>query len=316
MRAVKWFILALAAAAPVHVYAADECTALTDAFADAIRSKQGAAIESAFNAIARNVECDFEKDKFRVLAVNAEIDVLFDPAQTSAHKAALAFVTETLAVAGRWQLAEKLGDYFWRTGNQHEAKTWYEAALSISDMHPLNPLTYESRQKLANKASGAWILASNDDEGRKPANPIRAVGPDGRVTGVLAISNKGAKPVAVPLPVNFVFAKTDFTPVGQAAADDLAKAIAELGVQSLTLIGHADPIGDKDYNLILSRQRAERLRDYLLAKLASAGAAPVIRATGVGDTQPFDISVLPIRPSEEEIYALDRRVEFIREDQQ
>ena len=151
MRAMKWFILAFVAAAPVHAYAADECTALTDAFADAIRSKQGPAIESAFNAIARNVECDFEKDKFRVLAVDAEIDVLSDPAQSSAHKAALAFVTQTLAVAGRWQLAEKLGDYFWRTGNQPEAKTWYEAALSIADTHPLNPLTYEDRQKLAEK---------------------------------------------------------------------------------------------------------------------------------------------------------------------
>ena len=316
MKAMKWFILTFVVAAPVHAYAADECSALTDAFGDAMRSKQGPAIESAFNAIARNVECDFEKDKFRVSAVDAEIDVLSDPAQSSAHKAALAFVTQTLVVAGRWQPAEKLGDYFWRTGNQPEAKTWYEAALSIADSHPLNPLTYEDRQKLAEKASGAWILASNDDEGRKPAKPIRAVGPDGRVSGVLAISNKGAKPVAVPLPVNFVFGKTDFTPVGQSAADDLANAIAELGVQSLTLIGHADPIGDKNYNLTLSRQRAERLREYLLARLASAGAAPVIHTTGVGDTQPFDISVLPIRPSQEEIYALDRRVEFIREDQQ
>jgi outer membrane protein OmpA-like peptidoglycan-associated protein len=315
MKYAKWFIPILAAAAP-HAYAADECQTLTDTFDDAVRSKQGPAIERAFNAIARNVECDFEKDKFRVAAIDAQIGVLSDPAQSSAHKAALAFVTDTLSVAGRWRLAEKLGDYFWRAGNQPEAKTWYEAALSIADTHPMYPLSYEDRQKLAQKASGAWILASNDDEGRKPVNPIRAVGPDGRVTGVLALSNKGAKPVAVPLPVNFVFAKTDFTPVGQAAADDLAKAIAEAGVQSLKLIGHADPIGDKTYNLVLSRQRAERLRDYLLGKLAGAGAAPVIHTTGVGDTQPFDISVLPVRPSQEEIYALDRRVEFLREDQQ
>ena len=137
------------------------------------------------------------------------------------------------------------------------------------------------------------------------------------MTGVLLeLSNKGAKPVAVPLPVNFVFAKTEFTPVGQAAADDLAKAIAELGVQSFTLVGHADPIGGKGYNLTLSRERAERLREYLLEKLASAGAKPEIRTTGVGDTEPFDISVLPAQPSQDEIYALDRRVEFIPNDRQ
>ena len=87
-------------------------------------------------------------------------------------------------------------------------------------------------------------------------------------------------------------------------------------MHSLTLIGHADPIGDKTYNLTLSRRRAERLRAYLLAELAGAGAAPVIDTRGVGDTEPFDMSILPIRPSEEEIYALDRRVEFIREDRQ
>jgi outer membrane protein OmpA-like peptidoglycan-associated protein len=316
MKAMKWFILTFVVAAPIHAYAAEECSALTDAFGDAMRSKQGPAIESAFNAIAKNVECDFEKDKYRVSAIDAEIGVLSDPAQSSGRKAALAFVTESLSIAGQWRLAEKLGDYFWRAGNEPEAKTWYEGALSMADTHPAYPLSHEDRQKLAQKASGAWILASNDDEGRKPAKLIRAVGPDGRVTGVLALSNKGAKPVAVPLPVNFVFGKTDFTPIGQAAADDLATAIAEGGVQSLTLIGHADPVGDKNYNLVLSRQRADRLRNYLLGKLASAGAAPVIHTTGVGDTQPFDISVLPVQPSQEEIYALDRRVELIREDQQ
>lgn len=316
MKALKWFVPLFLAAASVHAYA-DECQVLTDAFDAAVRSKQGPVIESAFNAIARNVECDFEKDKFRVAAVAAEIGVLSDPAQSSAHKAALAFVTQTLAVAGRWQLAEKLGDQFWRAGNQPEAKNWYEAALSIADTHPGDPIGFGDRQKLTQKASGAWILASNDDQGRKPAPPIRAVGPDGRVTGVLLeLSNRGAKPVAVPLPVNFVFAKTEFTPVGQAAADDLAKAIAELGVQSFTLVGHADPIGGKGYNLTLSRERAERLREYLLEKLASAGAKPEIRTTGVGDTEPFDISVLPAQPSQDEIYALDRRVEFIPNDRQ
>ena len=136
MKALKWFVPLFLAAASVHAYA-DECQVLTDAFDAAVRSKQGPVIESAFNAIARNVECDFEKDKFRVAAVAAEIGVLSDPAQSSAHKAALAFVTQTLAVAGRWQLAEKLGDQFWRAGNQPEAKNWYEAALSIADTHPV-----------------------------------------------------------------------------------------------------------------------------------------------------------------------------------
>lgn len=311
MKSLRWLSPVFVLAAPAPALAADLCKTLTTDFDSAIHSKQGPAIENAFDAIESDVECGFAIDDYRAPAVAAEIQVLSDPAQGSAHAAALEFATKKLSVAGRWQLAEKLGDYFYKAGNQGDARKWYGEAQSFSRSHPVNPSSEEERSRLAKKAEGLLLLASNDDEGRKHVQVASATTAHAGVRAVL-VDDRGVKPVPVSLPINFVFAKSDFTQVGQAAADDLADAIHEQGVKSLLLIGHTDPRGDKMFNLNLSRQRAERLRAYLLARLANAGDAPEIRTLGVGDQQPFDFSVLPVRPSQEEIYALDRRVEFLR----
>jgi OOP family OmpA-OmpF porin len=53
---------------------------------------------------------------------------------------------------------------------------------------------------------------------------------------------------------------------------------------SLKLAGHTDNVGSKDYNLKLSKERAESVKSYLVSK----GANPSrIEATGYGESQPI-----------------------------
>ena len=66
--------------------------------------------------------------------------------------------------------------------------------------------------------------------------------------------------------------------------------------------GHTDVRGDADYNLNLSQQRADAVRQYLI----NAGVdGTTLTAVGFGETQPLDASITP------EAHAKNRRTEFI-----
>ena len=119
---------------------------------------------------------------------------------------------------------------------------------------------------------------------------------------------RGAVAIPVPLPINFETGTTDFTPTGQQAAQELAKALAEENPPSITLVGHTDERGQAAYNMALSQHRAEKVRDFL----AQQGIHTDVKIIAKGSSDPFDPSVLPSEPSQEEKWALDRRVELVR----
>ena len=112
----------------------------------------------------------------------------------------------------------------------------------------------------------------------------------------------------VPLPINFVTGETTFTPVGEKAAAELAEAIKQQNVHVVTLVGHTDPRGEHQYNMALSIHRAEALRAYLQSHGISAD-----QCHGKGPDQPFDVSLSGPSVSQEEEWALDRRVEWLRD---
>lgn len=78
----------------------------------------------------------------------------------------------------------------------------------------------------------------------------------------------------------------DILPQGQRELADLAQKLREyqqLGQTSVIVIGHTDRKGDEAYNMNLSNKRAQTVRSYLI----NQGINPnVIRATGVGESQP------------------------------
>jgi outer membrane protein OmpA-like peptidoglycan-associated protein len=111
------------------------------------------------------------------------------------------------------------------------------------------------------------------------------------------------------VPVNFYFGQARFTPAGEKAVEELAEAVKQQNVETLTLVGHTDPRGDRQYNVELSKRRAAAARDYLL----SHGVKARILVDGKGPDEPFDISLLGRPVTQEEAWALDRRVEWIRQ---
>ena len=120
---------------------------------------------------------------------------------------------------------------------------------------------------------------------------------------------RGAQAVAVPLPINFFVDETRFTPVGEEAIAELVEAVKEQKVDGMILVGHTDPRGNHNYNVELSKRRAAAVRDYLL----SHGVSAHIDVEGKGPDSPFDVSLLGRPVTKEEEWALDRRVEWVRQ---
>jgi outer membrane protein OmpA-like peptidoglycan-associated protein len=94
---------------------------------------------------------------------------------------------------------------------------------------------------------------------------------------------------AQPLPptqftLYFVEGKDEFTDESKRILDGILAAIAQRPVPDLLVIGHTDKVGTDTYNDALSRQRAEVVRNALLAR----GIAPdKVLAIGRGKREPI-----------------------------
>lgn len=306
------FAALLAAAGSTSAFA--DCHAKTAAFDAAVSARAPADILHAYNDIKDDTGCDFDIDQFRPRAIGAMIDALNDPSKAAEAGMAEQFAIANIPIAVDWRLAEKLGDHYAAARKSPKALEWYEAALDLAHATPADKFGSTEWKRLEQKAAAAKIAASNDDEGRSSGQfaPSRAAA-DGTVGGVLAPPpNRAVEAEAVALPINFYFDSARFTPAGEKAVQELLAAIQQQGVPALRLIGHADPRGDRRYNIALSLKRAEAVRAFLLQELSRHGAAVEIQVQGVGAEQPFDVSVLAYQPSPDELYELERRVDFVR----
>lgn len=82
--------------------------------------------------------------------------------------------------------------------------------------------------------------------------------------------------------VFFDFDKTDIRSDSASILDRVIDAIAALGSNSVTLVGHADRAGPTSYNQGLSERRAEAVRSYLDRK----GVDATMEVTGRGEEDP------------------------------
>jgi outer membrane protein OmpA-like peptidoglycan-associated protein len=292
--------------------AAADCPALAAAFDRAVAAKSIDGEVSAMSGIAKDIGCNRRTDEFRRKLIDSMIDLAGDPQVSAAdQKKALERAEGTIAIGGTWRHAEHLADFYARRNDNAAALSWYETALSRVASIPSEPASADDIRQLRTRASAAKILASDDDGGKKPAKLAESHREmDGRIGGIYSRDLlRGAEVEAVPLPINFVTGETKFTAVGEQAVGELAKALGEQTVKAMTLVGHADPRGDRQFNLSLSKRRAEAVRDYL----AQHGVSAQIGVQGVGSDQPFDAALLGRPVSQDEAWALDRRVEWVRD---
>ena len=81
----------------------------------------------------------------------------------------------------------------------------------------------------------------------------------------------------------FEFDMYELLPVGRAALDDFIDQLKGATFGMIRAVGHADRLGSEAYNQILSEERAEAVKAYLVGKGFEPGR---VQAEGRGATQP------------------------------
>jgi len=211
-----------------------------------------------------------------------------------------------------WQAAATLGEV--RFGERHfaDAAVSFDRAIEIvknETLTPNAPSKFEI-EELVDRATQARLLAANGRSDDKAATFVTAANDrrDGKVGGIYSPSVRGIVPHALPLPITFDYGKASLTAIGQDAARDLAKVIVEQQPGKVVIVGHTDVQGDAELNVKLSDERAAAVAAFLQLN----GVSVPIETLGVGATQPYqilDASGL----SQDDIYALNRRVEWRRD---
>lgn len=83
----------------------------------------------------------------------------------------------------------------------------------------------------------------------------------------------------------FAFDKATLTPVGKSRIENMIEGMRQAGVtglNSMTIVGHTDPLGSADYNLQLSQERAMAVRNYLVERGVPGS---IITTEGRGESQ-------------------------------
>jgi outer membrane protein OmpA-like peptidoglycan-associated protein len=290
------------------------CEDLARDFDRAVAARSLDSASRALAAIADDMVCGARVDEFRARLVDFLVTYAGSPGIAEADRARVLKMAEgTIAISRNWRGAEKFADYFMGRGDKVSAFEWYQQSVSFLSSNPGERAPSEERRILMTKLAAAQSLANDDHEGRTQIEYVPVTrGIDGSLEGIYSRALlRGAEAVPIPIPINFYTNETRFTSTGEKAMQELATAVLEQRVRTMKLIGHADPRGTAQHNMDLSRRRVEAVRDELLRR----GVRAEIRIEWKGKEQPFDISVLPYRPAQEEEWQLDRRVEWEREAQ-
>lgn len=137
---------------------------------------------------------------------------------------------------------------------------------------------YDYRDKCPNTPAGRKV----DADGCELPLPAAAAAPEPAAPAPAALA-----PAAAPAPVmagaNFDFDKAVIRPEDVAKLDQDVATLKEWGDVKVEVAGHTDSIGSEEYNMGLSRRRAEAVRNYLVDK---GIAAERLTMTGYGESQP------------------------------
>jgi outer membrane protein OmpA-like peptidoglycan-associated protein len=102
--------------------------------------------------------------------------------------------------------------------------------------------------------------------------------------------------------VQFDTGKATIKPISTKLLAEVGEAIRGSNLNRVTVEGHTDDVGDDDFNMRLSQERANSVRAWLIERERVDPA--VLEAIGYGETQP----ILSNRTKAGK--ALNRRVEF------
>lgn len=83
--------------------------------------------------------------------------------------------------------------------------------------------------------------------------------------------------------VLFAFDQADLLPGSEAVLDRVVTQVQQAKPGAVTITGYTDSVGDADYNLDLSRRRAESVRGYLASKVNRPDISYAVDGKGEDD---------------------------------
>jgi outer membrane protein OmpA-like peptidoglycan-associated protein len=291
---------------------ANDCTPLVDQFNRAIDGGREADAQQLVDRIATDAQCGrFQSAAQRRLAAFRlyAVQSLMARGRPAGDYERLLVEAESSQVL--WQASATLGDVRFGQRQFVEAAKAYDRAIEIVKNEALTPTT-PSRfdiNGLFERAGQARLLAANTatEKGGKFVQTARNQR-DGKLGGLYSPSVRGIVPRAIPIPITFEFAKTAFTNVGEMAARELVTAIKEQQPSRIVLVGHTDVRGSEQVNMKLSQDRAEAVADLLRQN----GIDAKVQTIGKGSAEPMHLTETS-GLSQEDIYSLNRRVEWRRQ---
>ncbi len=298
---------------PAATARAQDCQALLNQFNKAVEDGRDAEAQRLVDTIATSAECGrFQVPTQRRLAALrlASAQALMARGRPPADFDRLLTAAEAPEVL--WQASATMGEVRFGERRFADAALAYDRAIEIvknETFTTVAPSKFEI-ESLFERSAQARLLAAtgaNINDGQKYVRAVRDHR-DGTLGGFYSRSVRGIVPRALPVPITFEYAKTAFTPVGHEAARELAVALKEQRPTIMTLVGHTDVRGSAEFNLKLSRERADAVAEFLRQN----GIDIKLDTVGRGSNEPMRLSDSS-GLTQDDIYALNRRVEWRRQ---
>jgi outer membrane protein OmpA-like peptidoglycan-associated protein len=303
-------MLALGLAEPA---AAAECKPLIDDFNRAVDAGFDDEAQALVDKIAMSADCGrFQipaQRRLAALRLNAA-QILMARGRPAADYDRLLRAAEAREVL--WQASGTLAEVRFGERRFAEAAQTYDRAIEIiknETLTPAAPSKFEI-EGLVERAAQARLLAANGLASDGSSRFVQAMKDqrDGSVGGFYSRSVRGILPRAIPVPITFEYRKANLTSVGEEAARELVDVLKQQRPSRLVLVGHTDVRGTAEFNMKLSRERAETVAAFVRQN----GLEIAVETVGKGANEPMRVSDTS-GLSQEDIYALNRRVEWQRQ---
>jgi outer membrane protein OmpA-like peptidoglycan-associated protein len=125
-------------------------------------------------------------------------------------------------------------------------------------------------------ATGAVIGRQMDKQAEELQRDLKGATVERVGEGILITFNSGLK---------FNFNSYDLEPTTKSNLDDLAKTLNKYDDTDILIEGHTDSSGEDAYNMTLSNERADNVKDYLKTKGVKSSR---IETKGYGESQPLE----------------------------
>jgi outer membrane protein OmpA-like peptidoglycan-associated protein len=290
---------------------AEGCQPLLDQFNRAIDAGQEDLAQTLVDTIATSAECG----RYQVAVQRRLAALRLSLAQSMMARGRPVSDFEHLLLAAQapevlWQASATLGEVRFGERRFAEAALAYDLAIEImknESLTPVAPSKFDIEGVIERSAEARLLAADGRGSGEAFVQTAKDQR-DGTLGGVYSRSVRGIVPHSLPVPITFEYRTTAFTGVGKDAARELLGALQEQKPARILLVGHTDVRGSAEFNMKLSHDRAAAVASFLREN----GLTIPVETDGKGATEPMrlpDASGL----TQEDIYALNRRVEWRRE---